>query len=222
MEESIHYRVKFPEILIKLVVRGTDETAARQRLEILEAGLRERLGWLVYGVENESLASVVGGELSACGRTLAVAESCTGGGLGAELTAVAGASAYFLGGVISYSNEVKQSILGVSAETLEAHGAVSRECALEMARGARLCTGANIGVAITGIAGPGGGTAEKPVGTVWLAIDSDGVGESKHMVWPGDRERIRRIASFRAMAMIRRLLAGLKQPARTDETGSGK
>lgn len=102
--------------------------------------------------------------------TIATAESCTGGRLAAALTAAAGASEYFTGGVVAYSNQVKTNVLGVDAETIAAHGAVSRPTACEMARGVQRLTGADVGISTTGIAGPGGGSAEKPVGTVWIAI----------------------------------------------------
>ncbi len=143
-----------------------DATAALDRAEAL---LRERAGRYVYAVGDDSLGAVVGRRLARRGLTLALAESCTGGLIGARLTDSPGASDFLLGGVISYSNEAKRSLLGVRAGTLAAHGAVSEEAAREMVAGVRETLGADVGLAVTGIAGPGGGSEAKPVGTVWIA-----------------------------------------------------
>ena len=124
------------------------------------------------GEDAESLPELVARMMVAAGRTLAAAESCTGGNIAAKLTALAGASEYFRGGVVAYSNEVKECALGVQHETLLRHGAVSEETVKEMAAGARVRLGADYAVATTGVAGPGGGTPEKPVGTVWIAVAS--------------------------------------------------
>ena len=202
---SIHYRVKFPEILVKLVVRDSDQDAAAARLADLGAELQERLGWVVYGTGDDSLAAVTGRILRQRGLTVACAESCTGGLLGARLTEVAGSSDYFLGGAVTYSNAEKVRQLGVSEATLASAGAVSEECVREMAAGIRQRTGADLGVAISGVAGPGGGTADKPVGTVWLAVAGPGAAtKTRRFVWPGTREQIRGLAAHWAMAMIRR------------------
>jgi len=136
----------------------------------VEAELRRRTGACCFGVDGDSLASVVLAALRQRGETLAVAESCTGGGLGAALAAVPGASEVFLGGVIAYANAVKQALLAVPADLLESQGAVSDPVAVAMAEGARRITGATWGVAVTGIAGPGGGSTTKPVGLVHIAV----------------------------------------------------
>ena len=135
---------------------------------------------------------------------IAVAESCTGGMLGARLTAIAGSSDVVLGGVIAYADQVKESKLGVSAETLRAHGAVSEETAREMATGVCVKFGAEVGVSISGIAGPGGGTAEKPVGTVCIAVASGGALTSTRVQMIGDRDEIRRRSTQAALNMVRR------------------
>lgn len=207
---SIHYRVPFPEILVKLVVRDRDRDAAAARLEAASAGLRERLGWLVYGTGDDSLSAATGRALRDAGLTCACAESCTGGMLGARLTDVAGSSDYFVGGAITYSNAEKIRQLGVSAATLEERGAVSEACVIEMARGIRERSGADLAVAVSGVAGPGGGTADKPVGTVWLALDcapGKATPRTRRFVWPGRRDQIRELAAYWGMAMLRRAVA---------------
>lgn len=134
--------------------------------------------------------------------TCSCAESCTGGGIGAAITSVAGASAVFAGAVVSYSNEVKRDVLGVSGETLEAFGAVSGETAAEMAAGVRGLLKTDLAVSVTGIAGPDGGSAEKPVGTVWFGIAGpDGVRTEKK-VFPGDRCKVRASAVAHALGML--------------------
>ncbi|WP_254964297.1 MULTISPECIES: competence/damage-inducible protein A [unclassified Cyanobium] len=158
------------EVKLRVTARAADGAAAAALLAPVEAELRRRAGASCFGADGDSLASVVLAELRRRGQTLAVAESCTGGGLGAALVAVPGASEVFLGGVIAYANAVKQDLLGVPAALLDAHGAVSDPVAEAMAAGARRLTGATWAVAVTGIAGPGGGTEEKPLGLVHIAI----------------------------------------------------
>ena len=134
--------------------------------------------------------------------TLAVAESCTGGAVGSAIVSVSGASAVFAGGVISYSNDVKREVLHVSASTLERHGAVSSETACEMASGVRALTNADFAVSVTGIAGPGGGSAEKPVGLVWFGLAGrDGV-RAERMIFSGDRAEVRGAAVEHALEML--------------------
>ena len=158
------------EVMLRLTAQAPSGPEALKLLDPLEQELRQRTGRLCFGRDEETLASVVLALLRQRGETLAVAESCTGGGLGAALTEVPGASQVLLGGVIAYADAVKQHLLGVSADLLRSHGAVSDPVAEAMAEGVRRCTGADWGVAITGIAGPGGGTAAKPVGLVHLAV----------------------------------------------------
>lgn len=135
----------------------------------------------------KSLEARVGELLHQRGLRLAVAESCTGGLLGHRLTNVSGSSNYFLGGLITYSNEAKVELLGVHQDTLETYGAVSRETVVEMARGARKRLSADIGLAVTGIAGPDGGTSDKPVGLTWIGISAQDIDDARRFVWHGDR-----------------------------------
>jgi nicotinamide-nucleotide amidase len=179
------------EVKLRITARAATADAAAQLLEPVETEIRARTGALCFGVDEVSLASVLLEQLRRRGQTLAVAESCTGGGLGAALAAVPGASDVLLGGVIAYANSVKQGLLGVPAALLEAHGAVSDPVARAMAEGARSATGADWALAITGVAGPGGGSPEKPVGLVHIAVagsagcSSEGVhfGASRGRSW---------------------------------------
>ena len=197
------------EVKLRLTARATSTVDAEALLVPLEAEIRARTGAACFGVDGDSLASVVLERLRQRGETLAVAESCTGGGLGAALAAVPGASDVFLGGVIAYSNAVKQGLLGVPAALLESHGAVSDPVAVAMAEGARRATGATWAIAVTGIAGPGGGSAEKPVGLVHIAVAgpdgcrSEGVrfGSSRNRVW------IQRLTAGEALHRLRLRLA---------------
>jgi nicotinamide-nucleotide amidase len=180
----------------------------------MEADFRGVLGDRVFGQDGDDLATVVGRLLTSQRRTLALAESCSGGLVSTLLTDVPGSSEYFLGSVVSYANEAKERLLGVSSETLRAHGAVSAPSAAEMARGARERFDADIAVAITGIAGPDGGTPEKPVGTVFFAIASrDGSVLGKKRLLLGDRAVVRRTSALHALEMLRRLLAGAPEAA---------
>jgi nicotinamide-nucleotide amidase len=158
------------EVTLRLTARADDPAAATALLAPVEAELRRRTGPLCFGADEQSLAAVVLQRLQERGETLAVAESCTGGGLGAALAAVPGASAGFLGGVIAYANAVKEALLGVPAALLEQHGAVSDPVARAMAEGVRQRTGSTWALALTGIAGPGGGSEGKPVGLVFLGL----------------------------------------------------
>ncbi|MEB3193811.1 MAG: competence/damage-inducible protein A [Cyanobacteriota bacterium] len=158
------------QVTLRITARAADRAAAEALLMPVEREIRERVGVACFGADDDTLASVVLAQLLERGQTLAVAESCTGGGLGAALAAVPGASASWLGGVIAYANAVKQELLGVPAPLLERWGAVSDPVALAMAEGVRQRLGTDWAVAITGIAGPGGGTSEKPVGLVHVAV----------------------------------------------------
>ena len=158
------------EVKLRLTARANSVAEAQILLAPLEAQIRARSGSACFGADDDSLASVVLEQLRCRGETLAVAESCTGGGLGAALAAVPGASDVFLGGVIAYANSIKQALLGIPQALLESHGAVSDPVALAMAEGARRATGAGWAIAVTGIAGPGGASAEKPLGLVHIAI----------------------------------------------------
>jgi nicotinamide-nucleotide amidase len=191
---------------LRLTVRGAAPEDADRRLAASAERLRSVLADAIYGEDGTDLAAVV---LDLCrerGLTIAVAESCTGGLLGARLTAIPGSSDVVFGGVIAYSNEVKADLLGVSRDDLCEYGAVSDEVVRAMATGVRAETGARIGMAITGIAGPGGGTEEKPVGTVWIATDVDGTVESRRSRLIGDRNEVRQRAAQAVLEMVRRRL----------------
>lgn len=168
----------------------------------------EKLGNRVYStLRDETLEEALGRKLISSGFSMATAESCTGGGIGSGITAVPGASRWYAGGVIAYSNHLKMELLGVKKETLKVHGAVSEKTALEMARGVQKITGADCSLSVTGIAGPGGGTSEKPVGTVWTAVCCGEV--EKAYLWRlgGDRESIREGACARVLGTLFELLS---------------
>lgn len=191
---------------LRLTVRGLSREDAEELLAAAAVKLKERITAYIYGEGDADLADAV---LALCrirGMTIAVAESCTGGMLGQRLTAVAGSSDVFRGGIIAYDNQVKEELLGVPHLTLTEHGAVSVEAAAAMAAGARGRLVASIGIGITGIAGPGGGTSEKPVGTVCVAIDADGITSAKSLRLIGDREEIRQRSAQSALDLLRRAL----------------
>lgn len=191
---------------LRLTTRDSNSAEAERRLDAGAAELRAVLGAYVYGEEKADLAAVVLDLLRARGLKIAVAESCTGGMLGARITAIPGSSDTMVGGVIAYADVVKQGQLGVHPETLKAHGAVSEETAREMAAGVCERFGAQVGVSITGIAGPGGGTPEKPVGTVCMAVAAGGAVRAVKVQMLGDRDEIRRRSAQAALNLVRRIL----------------
>jgi nicotinamide-nucleotide amidase len=191
---------------LRLTVRGARPDDAERRLVDAAERLRTVVGDAVYGEDGADLAAVVLDLCRARGQTIGVAESCTGGLLGARLTAIAGSSDVVVGGVIAYSNSLKTALLAVTPGVLAHQGAVSEPVVREMAAGARAATGASIGIGITGIAGPGGGSEEKPVGTVWIATDVEGAVESRRLRLIGDRIEVRQRAAQAALEMIRRRL----------------
>jgi nicotinamide-nucleotide amidase len=181
---------------------------ADARLGAAVEALRAQVGSYVYGEDDADLAALAVQGCRVRGWTVAVAESCTGGMLGMRLTAVPGASDVVLGGIIAYANAIKVQELGVPASVLESEGAVSEAVALAMAAGVRQRCGATVGIGITGIAGPGGGTPDKPVGTVWVAVDVDGHARAARAVFPGDRHEIRYRAAQAALDRLRRAVDG--------------
>jgi nicotinamide-nucleotide amidase len=191
-----------------------DGAACAARFAEVEAKLRERLGTHIYDIGHTDLSVVVGNMLRERDLTIALAESCTGGLLGKRLTDPSGASEYFTTGFVTYSNEAKQTVLGVRPETLEAHGAVSEAVAREMALGALRKAGTDIAVSITGIAGPTGGTAEKPVGLVWTAAARGDVVKTRSFVMPGDRAEVRERAAQMALALVYDMLVSPPADAR--------
>lgn len=200
---SIHYQVKFPETLVKLVVRDRDQAAADARLATLDAELRRRLAGVVYGEGEDTLVEKVTRRLIATGTTVATAESCTGGLIGELLTRMPGSSRAFVGGAVAYSDAEKVRQLGVAQATLDTHGAVSEETVREMAAGAISRFGVKMAVAVSGIAGPDGGTPDKPVGTVWVALArGSGAITTKKLSWPGQRDQVRLLSAWWALKLI--------------------
>jgi len=197
------------EVWVRLRARGATAEAAAVALAAAERDVAHALGADCYGRDGESLEQVVGRHLVARGLTLAVAESCTGGLVGHRLTGIAGSSAFFERGVVVYSNRAKQELLGVSEEILRVHGAVSRPCAEAMVRGICERAGAPCGLAITGIAGPDGGTPTKPVGTVFIGVAVPGAVEALHFRFPGSRAAVKWQSSQVALDMLRRRLGGV-------------
>lgn len=207
-EGRIAFRAAFPQISVRLTVHGRPELAAPRR-DVLAARLRERIGTYAYGEGDTSMEQVVGEMLKARGLTLAVAESCTGGLVGHRLTNIPGSSSYLLGDFVTYADSAKVSVLGVRQETLERVGAVSEEVASEMAAGARRIAGSDLGLSTTGIAGPDGGTKEKPVGTVCIALaTAERTYVRRYQFW-GTRDWVKLLTSQVALDWVRRHLLGL-------------
>jgi len=190
-------------ITLHVVARGPSSAAARAMMEAQRGELRGILGDLVFGRDGETLGEAVGRALLEAGKTIAVAESCTGGLVCKLLTDVPGASRYFLGGWVTYSNEAKTMCLGVDEGSIERHGAVSEEVAEAMARGASTKAGADVGVGITGIAGPDGGTEQKPVGLVYICVGAAGRFETVRRVFGHSRGDVRQRAAWAALNMAR-------------------
>ncbi|HEX6274982.1 MAG TPA: competence/damage-inducible protein A [Polyangiaceae bacterium] len=206
---TIGYRARLPEIEVKVLARAASAGEARARSEAAAAEVRARLGDdVVYGEGATSLPEVVCRLLEARSLTLAAAESCTGGLVAELVTNVPGASRTFLGGAVTYSNASKTELLGVDPALLAAHGAVSEEVARAMAEGARRRFGASVALAVTGVAGPDGGSAEKPVGLVHWAVANDAGVVARHAVFSGAREQVRRRSAYAVLALVRRVVRG--------------
>lgn len=202
---QLAYCVKFPEI--HLILRSPAEEAAR--LQEAAGRVRERLEEFVFAQDRETMDGTLARLFRESGLTLSLAESCTGGMIASRITAVAGSSAYFLEGNVTYSNRAKSRMLGVPAELVERHGAVSAEVALAMANGAREAAGSDLALSVTGIAGPEGGSEEKPVGTVYIALADTHSSLCERYNFHGDRERVRAITCFTALDWLRRYLLKL-------------
>ncbi|MBO8141555.1 MAG: competence/damage-inducible protein A [Firmicutes bacterium] len=192
------------EVRVRITARAADEVGARELLEPVERDIRNRAGEFLYGTGDDTLESAAGRALKAAGWTLAVAESCTGGLIGSRITSVPGSSDYFAGGAVAYSNRAKVDLLGVPAGLLDQYGAVSEPVARAMAVGAAQRLGAHVGLAVTGIAGPGGGTADKPVGLVYIGLAVGGEAEVRRYQFAGDRDRVRWLTSQAALDLVRR------------------
>ncbi len=191
---------------LRVTAKGLPRERAEKLVGEAIVKLKGRVGPYAYGEDDADLAAVVLEKCRAAHSTIAVAESCTGGMLGERLISIPGSSDVFLGGVIAYHNDVKRNLLGVREEDLARFGAVSEEVALQMASGVRERHGADVGVSVTGIAGPGGGTAEKPIGLVWIAVHASEAKARRFHVG-GDRAEIRQRAAQAALEMVRRSLS---------------
>lgn len=200
---TIGYRAHFPEIEVKVLARATDRVAAVELAERAATEVRSRLGEVIYGTGDDTFAGTVGRALRARGWTFAIAESCTGGLVGHLLTKEPGASDYLLLDAVTYANSAKQAVLGIDEEVLRGHGAVSAEVASRMAEGARRVSGADVALAITGIAGPTGGSESKPVGLVYLAVATAAGTVVKEQHFPGERYWIQTLAAYAGLSMVR-------------------
>ena len=191
-------------VRLRLSIYGGDRAEEEARIEAQLSQLKEILGDALYSDEDDSLERCIGKMLASAGKTVSAAESCTGGLISSLFTSIPGSSEYYLGSVTSYANSVKSGVLGVPEEIIRENGAVSEECVKAMAEGVRRITGSDFSVATSGIAGPGGGSEEKPVGLVWIAVSSQMGTEACRMVFKGDRKRnIDRFAA-NALNLIRK------------------
>lgn len=203
---TLAYLPTLGTVRLRVTARGEDREAAREAVDRAADAIRDTLGSLVFGEGETTLEAVVNEALAVRGLTLALAESCTGGGIASRVTSVPGASRVFHGGVVAYDNHIKTHVLGVDPEVLARDGAVSETVALQMAEGARDRLGADIGLATTGIAGPGGGTPEKPVGTVWLAYADAHTTRTVRLQFTRDRTVNVGLSTTAALDLLRRQL----------------
>jgi nicotinamide-nucleotide amidase len=196
------FRAHYPDLSLQITVR-TEEPHGSVFFETVKNQTRAILGKHIYAEDDTTLEEIIGRLLLNRHQILALAESCTGGYISHRVTRIAGSSAYYYGGAVTYSDEAKMRLLGLRPETLQKHGAVSRETALEMSAGIKELTGANVGLSVTGVAGPAGGSATKPVGTVWVSLAQSGRHEAKLFKFGGDREHIIRGTSQVALNWLR-------------------
>ncbi len=194
------------EVTLRITARCSKETDAKSMIHPVIGEIKNRLGNTVYSIDNESMEEAVGKMLIEKGITFSIAESCTGGLVSSRLTNVPGISKVFNRGIVSYSNQSKIEELGVSFETLSKYGAVSSETAMEMAKGIMEAAKTDIGLSITGIAGPDGGTGEKPVGLVYVALAHNNDVQCKELRLWGDRDRIRNVTVLHALDMVRQYI----------------
>ncbi len=202
---TVGYRAHFPEIEVKVLARASQPALARDLCERATVDVRMRLADVIYGEGEDTFAGVVGRQLRTRGYTLAIAESCTGGLVGHMLTREPGASEFLLVDAVTYANSAKTRILGVEEDALRGHGAVSPEVAAAMAEGVKRVSGADIALALTGVAGPAGGSADKPVGTVFLAVAAAGATTVKQRHFSGDRTQIQTLAAYAGLHLVKQV-----------------
>jgi nicotinamide-nucleotide amidase len=206
LDENLHlaYLPSTSGVRLRLTAANGTASPAEQRLDRLEARIRDRVGMHVIGTGDVTLEEVLGDQLRTANRTIAAAESATGGLIGHRLTSVGGSSDYFAGSVVAYANAVKEAVLGVETDILTEYGAVSEPVALQMAEGVRDRLGVDVGVATTGIAGPTGGTPQKPVGTVWLGYADDVRSRAVRQQFVEDRTLNKELFASAALDLVRR------------------
>jgi nicotinamide-nucleotide amidase len=205
---ALGFYPNFPEVSLKITGRGVQEQQVEKEIGLLQAAIKDHVGDYIYSENNETMEEVVGRMLAAQGASLAVAESCTGGLITHRLTNVPGSSAYVERSFVVYSNLAKQELLAVPEAVLAEHGAVSEPVARLMAEGARTAAGTVYGLSVTGIAGPDGGSPEKPVGTVFIAVAAPGQTVVEKKFFPGSREKIKIMTSQMALNLLRLVVMG--------------
>lgn len=220
-EEGYHlaFLPRFPFIRLRLDIFGNDDSEIEKRLIEREALIMERIPENVISNTGRSFEEELLALLRERNLTIGLAESITGGYIGEMITRVPGGSQFFMGGIVSYSNEAKESLLNVSGETISQYGAVSHQCAREMAIGASEKLNTDIGLSVTGIAGPSGGSKEKPVGTFFVGLKMNECLESRHFLIPGPREWVKTIAAIQSMDLLRRYLLGYRLHGAPMENG---
>ena len=203
---EIGYYPVFPDVHLSMTVRCSDENKTDDLAKSSYRLIADKLGSFIYGSDRDTMESVLGALLLQQNKQLSVAESCTGGLISHLMTSIAGSSEYYLGGVTSYANSMKTKYLAVDERLLEKHGAVSTEVAVAMAQGMRLKSNADISIAVTGIAGPGGGTEDKPVGTVFIGLSDRNETRAQRFLFSGNRYEIQRLTAQTALDIVRRHL----------------
>lgn len=201
-DPSLAPYAKLGEVQLRMATKASTPAEAETRFAPLESEIRRRLGRHIFGTDDTTLEQAVGARLRERGWTLALAESCTGGLVSKRITDVPGSSDYLLAGYVTYSNAAKQDLLGVRAETLQTHGAVAEATVLEMAAGAAQRAGATVALSVSGVAGPGGGTHDKPVGTVWVGLCGPGIARARLLQLRGGRGEIREWSAQQALAFL--------------------
>jgi nicotinamide-nucleotide amidase len=205
---KLAYLPSFGQVRLRLTGLGEDEAHLKEQIDLEVEKLLPQISKFVFSLEDEDLEYAIGRMLKESKQTVSVAESCTGGYVSHLITKVAGSSAYFMGSVVSYSNEAKMNVLGVKPETLEAHGAVSEETIKEMAEGVRKVMNTDYGIATSGVAGPDGGTDEKPVGTIWLAVASKENTIARKILMTKQRDTNIQYGSIAALNLLRKMIVG--------------